>query len=64
MTENFHIFDKYDGNSYGLILVRDIHQNIGLKVFNGDLYFICNEVKVKMVDMGYWNDTMIYDYQR
>ena len=63
MTENFHIFDKYDGNSYGLILVKDIHHIIGLKVLNGALDFIWNEVKVKMVDMEYWNNTMIYDYQ-
>ena len=63
MTENFQILDKYDGNSYGLILVRDIHQSIGLKFLNGALDFIWNEVQVTMVGMGYWNDIIIYDYQ-
>ena len=63
MAEIFHIFGKPDGTRYNLILVRYFQQYVGVDIINGDLYFIWNKLQVPVMDIGYCNDTMIYDYQ-
>ena len=63
LTDNSQLFDKTDGIRYRLVIGRGLYQVIGLGIMNGSVYLIWNELQVPMVDMIYWNDTMIDNYQ-
>ena len=63
VTTIFHMVDKPDGNMYDLILGRDFNSGIGLDILNGDLASIWYGVKVSMVEIGYWNNKIVDDYQ-
>ena len=63
VTEKYQIFDKPDHTRYGFTLGRDFKQYIGLVNINSDLAFICNELQVTIVDIRYYNNTIIYCYQ-
>ena len=58
-----HPFDKPGGTQYLFIRGRSFYNILRMYILNGALDFIFRELQVTMVDMLYWNDTMIYDYQ-
>ena len=61
MTVIFHLFEKPDVTSYGLILGVYLQKTIVPDIFNGPIYSSWYEVQVPMVDMVYWNNTIIGD---
>ena len=63
MAVSFNLFDNTDGTRYCIILVREFMKGIGLDIMNSALSLIWNELKVPMVDMGYWDDNMIDESQ-
>ena len=62
-TEIFHIFYKREGTKYDLVLGRIFQKSNDLEIFNGALYLSWHKLQTLVVDMGYWNDTMIDGYQ-
>ena len=57
-----HLFGYPDVNNYSLFLGRGFCQGIVMDILNGTLSFICNEVQLPMLHLGYWNYNMIDDY--
>ena len=63
VTTIMHLFERTNGTRYGLIIGRYCHQGTGINFLNGTLYSTWNELRVPLLDMRYWNDTIIGDCQ-
>ena len=59
VTTIIHLFERPNGTRYGLVIGRYFHQGTGINILNGTLDSTWNELRVPLVDMRYWKDTMI-----
>jgi hypothetical protein len=55
INSQFHMFSKRAGDTYDVIISRDILLEIGLTICYNKVKFIWDEIQVDMVPRGHWN---------